>query len=327
MMNLPVICIMLLTPNTIINQLTKNANRFSPTTTLASSLKINDNDILHHPLTEATIMTNTTPLIPPQQGEKFYELSRKQLGQTAAIRPMPDINAPEKLHYGTVSSASHQPELNYYYTFATKEKNEFTTYPQGDDTEGGVSKEGYAPPFIAKKIEPPEGYTLITNITTSATIISKTSEGHYGEETEGVERFKFAVPFLRRPIKPPERGVLLQIQFRLQCPLQRLPQRLLWLLQRLLQFSLQLQRLLLLLLLSVSIAAYYSLVQPTPPTVNAKSNFLLAPHNHIKPARVTGACKTSEELLPIFSDAMNTGNATTCPRPAPFDGVGARTDE
>ena len=123
MMNLPVICIMLLTPNTIINQLTKNANRFSPTTTLASSLKINDNDILHHPLTEATITTKTTPLIPPQQGEKFYELSRKQLGQTAAIRPMSDINVPEKLHYGTVSSASHQPELNYYYTFATQEKN------------------------------------------------------------------------------------------------------------------------------------------------------------------------------------------------------------
>ena len=326
MMNLPVICIMLLTPNTIINQLTKNANRFSPTTTLASSLKINDNDILHHPLTEATITTNITPLIPPQQGEKFYELSRKQLGQTAAIRPMPDINAPEKLHYGTVSSASHQPELNDY-AFETQQMNENTTYPHGEDTEGGVSKEGDTPPFIAKKIEPPERFTSIINNTTCATIISKASEGHYGEETEGVERFKFAVPFLRRPIKPPERGVLLQIQFRLQCPLQRLLQRLLWLLQRLLQFSLQLLRLLLLLLRSVSIASFYSLVQPTPPTVNAKSNFLLAPHNHMKPARVTGACKTSEELLPIFSDAMNTGNATTCPRPAPFDGVGARTDE
>ena len=68
-----------------------------------------------------------------------------------------------------------------------------------------MSKEGDTPPFIAKKIEPPEGYTLITNITTSATIISKASEGHYGEETEGVERIKFAVPVLRRPTEPPER--------------------------------------------------------------------------------------------------------------------------
>ena len=68
---------------------------------------------------EATIKTNITSLIPPQQGEKFDEPSRKQLGQTAAIRPMPDINVPEKLHYGTISSASHQTELNDY-TFETQ---------------------------------------------------------------------------------------------------------------------------------------------------------------------------------------------------------------
>ena len=72
--------------------------------------------------------------------------------------------------------------------------------------------------------------------------------------------------------------VLLQIQLRLQCPPQRLLQRRLWLLQRPLQFLLQLRLLILFLFLSVSTgAAFYSLVQLTPPTVKAKSNSLLAP--------------------------------------------------
>ena len=75
-------------------------------------------------------------------------------------------------------------------------------------------------------------------------------------------------------------------------------------------------------------AVFYSLIQLTPPTVNARSNSLLAPQNHMKPAWVTGACKPTSELLPFLSCAINwTGDATTCPRPAPFDGVGAKTDE
>ena len=173
---------MLLTSNTINNQLTKNDNRFSPTTTLASSSKINDNDILHHPLTEATIEMNITPLIPPQKGEKLYEPRQKQSGPTAAIRLMSDINVPEKLHSGTVSSASRQPVLNYYHTIDTNKMNSFTNYPRGEDTEGGVIKQGYATPVLAKIVEPPEGRTSMPMSITRAIIIFNATVCHHGEE-------------------------------------------------------------------------------------------------------------------------------------------------
>ena len=113
---------------------------------------------------------------------------------------------PEKLKYGTVSLASRQLELNYYYTTATQEMNKYTTYPQGVDTEGRVIKEGYTSPVIAKKIEPPKGYTSVAMPITSATIISNAIVCHHGEETKGVARVKYTVPFLRRPIEPPKRG-------------------------------------------------------------------------------------------------------------------------
>ena len=55
---------------------------------------------------------------------------------------------------------------------------------------------------------------------------------------------------------------------------------------------------------------------------------LIAPHNYMKPARVTEARNPTGELLPISSYAINwTGDAVTCPRPARLDGVGAKTDE
>ena len=187
--------------------MTKKANQFSPTTTLASSFNINDNDFLHHPLIDVTNAKTVTLFRPLQEGEIFYEPRQKQLDQTAEYIYTADINVPEKLKYGTVSLASRQLELNYYYTTATQEMNKYTTYPQGVvDTEGRVIKEGYTSPVIAKKIEPPKGYTSVAMPITSATIISNAIVCHHGKETEGVARVKYAVPFLRRPIEPPERG-------------------------------------------------------------------------------------------------------------------------
>ena len=410
MMNLPLICIMLLTPKTIINQMTKKANRFLPTTTLSSSFKINDNDHQHHELLNVPNPKTITLFTPPLAvGEHFHESRKTQSEQTAEYICTSGINGPE-IQYGTVRSASRQPELNCYHTTETNETNEYINYPRGADTEGGVIKEGYANPVLAKIVEPPEGQTLIPMAITKAIINFNVTVCHHGEETEGVAKTKHSVPVLKRPIEPPERGgtntleipvvppdkpttfqlrgfdhyevickakrkkikrwfnvicgqsalsrrwrtdkqlvpesirfkfkwvlqLLLQLQLLPQRPRSRLLQprlqsqfQLLPLLQRLPrplhQIPLRPQ------LRSASgstAAAFHSLIQSSPFTVNAMSNPLLAPHNYIKPARVTAARNPTGELLPVFSHARNwTGDVTTCPRPAPFDGVGAKTDE
>ena len=82
----------------------------------------------------------------------------------------------------------------------------YTNYPRGEDTEGGVIKEGYAKPVLAKIVEPPEGQTSMTMAITRAIIIFNATVCHHGEEMEGAVRIKHSVPVLKRPIKPPERG-------------------------------------------------------------------------------------------------------------------------
>ena len=337
------------------------------------------------------------------------EPRRKQSEQTAEYIFTIDINGPVT-QYGPVRLSSRQPEPNCYHTTVIVETNKYTTYPHGDDTEGGVIKEGYATPALAKKVEPPEDQTMMTMAITRANIISNATVCHHGEETEGVAKTKHSVPVLKRPIEPPERGgtntleipvvppdkpttfqlrgfdhyevickakrkkikrwfnvicgqsalsrrwrtdkqlvpesirfkfkwvlqLLLQLQLLPQRPRSRLLQprpqsqfQLLPLLQRLPrplhQFPLWHQ------LRSASgltAAAFHILIQPLPITVNAMSNTLLAPHNYMKPARVTEARNPTGELLPVFSCAINwTGDAATCPRPAPFDGKGVKTVE
>ena len=206
MMNLPLICIMLLTPKTIINQMTKKANRFSPTTTLSSSFKINDNDHLHHVLSNVPNAKTTTLFTPPLAvGEHVHESRKTQSEQTAEYICTSGTNG-SKLKYGPVRSASRQPELNCYHTTETNEMKKYTNYPRGEDTEGGVIKEGYAKPVLAKIVEPPEGQTPMSMAITEAIIIFNGTVCHHGDETEGVAKMKHSVPVLKRPIEPPERG-------------------------------------------------------------------------------------------------------------------------
>ena len=82
--------------------------------------------------------------------------------------------------------------------------NKYTNYPRGEDTEGGVIKEGYAKPVLAKIVEPPEGQTPMSMAITEAIIIFNATVCHHGEETEGVAKRKHSVPVLKRPIEPPE---------------------------------------------------------------------------------------------------------------------------
>ena len=206
MMILPLTWIMLLTSKIIINQKTKKANRIPPSTTLASSFKINDNDPLHHELLNVPKAKITTLIAPPlAEGEHFHEPRRTQSVQTAEYICTSGINGP-KLMYGPVRSASRQPELNCYHTTETDEMNKYTNYPRGEDTEGGVIKEGYAKPVLAKIVEPPEGQTPMSMAITEAIIIFNGTVCHHGDETEGVAKMKHSVPVLKRPIEPPERG-------------------------------------------------------------------------------------------------------------------------
>ena len=198
---------MLLTPKTTINRTTKKANRFPPTTTIASRLKINDNDPLHYELPNVPNAKTITLFTPPlAEGEHYYKPRIKQSGQTAGDIFTTDINGPGT-QYGPVRSASRQPELNCYHTTAIVETNEYSTYPHGDDTEGGVIKEGYATPVLAKKVEPPEDQTMMAMAITCASIFSNGTLCHHGEETEGVAKIKHSVPVLKRLIEPPERGI------------------------------------------------------------------------------------------------------------------------
>ena len=55
------------------------ANRFSPTTTLASSFNINDNDPLHHALSNVPNAKTTTLFTPPlAEGEHIHESRKTQ---------------------------------------------------------------------------------------------------------------------------------------------------------------------------------------------------------------------------------------------------------
>ena len=178
MMNLPLICIMLLTPKTTINRTTKKANQFPPTTTIASRFKINDNDPLHYELPNVPNATTITLFTPPlAEGEHYYEPRIKQSGQTAGHIFTTDINGPGT-QYGPVRSASRQPELNCYHTTVIVETNKNATYPQGDNTEGGVIKEGYTTPILAENVEPPEGHTTMTTANTRACNISNETMCH-----------------------------------------------------------------------------------------------------------------------------------------------------
>ena len=203
-MNLPLIWIMLLTSKIIINQTTKKANQIPPSTTLSSSLKINDNDPLHHELLNApkakTIILFTPPLA---EGEHNHETQITQSEQTAEYICTSGINGP-KLMYGTVRSASRQPELHCYYT-TVNESNGDITYPHGEDTEGGVIKECYASPVLAEKVEPPERDTTMTTATKRLKNGPEATMCHQGDDTVGVATGKYAAPSIKRPIEPPER--------------------------------------------------------------------------------------------------------------------------
>ena len=181
MMNLPLICIMLLTPKTIINQTTKKANQFSPTTTIASRFKINDNyPLQNEPLNVPNAKTITLFTPPLHEGEHTHEPQITQSEQTAEYICTTDINGPE-IKYGTVRSANRKPELNCYHTTVIEETNEHTIYPQGEDTECGVMKEGYATPVLAKNVEPPEGHTTMITAITRACNISNATNGGRGK--------------------------------------------------------------------------------------------------------------------------------------------------
>ena len=82
--------------------MTKKANQFSPTTTLSSSFKINDNDPLHHELLNVPNAKTITLFTPPlAEGEHNHESRITQSEQTAEYICTSGINGP-KLKYGTV---------------------------------------------------------------------------------------------------------------------------------------------------------------------------------------------------------------------------------
>ena len=92
-MILPLTWIMLLTSKIIINQKTKKANRIPPSTTLASSFKINDNDPLHHELLNVPNAKTITLFTPPlAEGEHNHESQVTQSEQTTEYICTADIN-------------------------------------------------------------------------------------------------------------------------------------------------------------------------------------------------------------------------------------------